>query len=71
MMNPVVERLARRRAGEIVVVKIDVERDQELARGLGVQGVPTFVIIHRGTERDRLSGAVPEEDFAFWVASRA
>lgn len=71
MMNPVVERLARRRAGEIVVVKIDVERDQELARGLGVQGVPTFVIIHRGAERDRLSGAIPEEDFAFWVASRA
>jgi thioredoxin 2 len=70
MMRPVLERLARRRAGEVVVVRIDVERDQELARGFGIQGVPTFVIIRKGTELDRLSGAVPEEDFAFWVASR-
>lgn len=70
MMHPVVERLAKRRAGDLVVVKINVERDQELARHFGIQGVPTFVIVRGGSERDRMSGAVPEEDFAFWVASR-
>ncbi len=71
VMHPVIERLAQRRAGEVVVVKVNVERDPDLARDFGIQGVPTFVVISKGIERDRMSGAVPEEDFAFWVASRA
>jgi thioredoxin 2 len=70
MMHPVVERLARRRAGTVVVLKINVEREPELAGRFGVQGVPTFIIVHKGTERDRMSGAVGEDSFALWVASR-
>lgn len=70
MMHPIVERLAKRRAGDLVVIKINVEQDQELARHFGIRGVPTFVIVRGGAERDRMSGAVPEEDFALWVASR-
>ena len=70
VMHPVVERLARRRTADLVVVRINVERDQELARHFGIQGVPTFVVVRAGAERDRLSGAVREEDFALWVASR-
>ncbi len=71
VMEPVVERLARRRAGNIVVVKVNVERYPELARQFAVQAVPTFLIILKGLERDRISGGIAEEDFAFWVASRA
>ncbi len=70
MMNPIVESLASRRAGEIMVIKINVDRHQQLAAGFGVQGVPTFVIVYKGTERDRMSGAVSETDFSLWVASR-
>ncbi len=69
-MHPIVESLAARRAGEILVIKINVDSHQQLAAGFSVQGVPTFVIIHRGTERDRMSGAVSETDFSLWVASR-
>lgn len=71
MMNPIVESLASRRAGEIMVIKINVDSHQQLAAGFGVQGVPTFVIVHKGTERDRMSGAVSETDFSLWVASRS
>jgi thioredoxin 2 len=70
LMHPVVERLAGRRAGEIVVVRIDVERSPELAREFEVRAVPTFVIVFKGLERDRASGAMPEDSFALWVASR-
>jgi thioredoxin 2 len=70
VMHPVLERLARRRAGEIVVVKVDVDRFPELASGFGIQAVPTFIIILKGTERVRTSGAVSEENFSLWVASR-
>ena len=70
MMNPIVESLAERRAGEILVVKINVDNHQQLAAVFGVQGVPTFVIVNKGSERDRMSGAVSETDFSLWVASR-
>ena len=70
VMHPVVERLAKRRAGSVVVIRVNVEREPELARRFGVQGVPTFVIVRKGAERERVSGALTEENFAFWVASR-
>jgi thioredoxin 2 len=70
MMRPVVERLAKRRAGEIVVIKVDIDRIPELAQEFEVRAVPTFVIVLKGTERDRAAGAMAEESFALWVASR-
>ncbi len=71
MMHPVLERLAARRAGEIVVVRINVEYNQDLAREFGVQGVPTFVVVHKGAERGRTAGAMDESSFALWAASRS
>ena len=70
MMNPAVKGLAQRRAGELLVVKINVDNHPQLASVFGIQGVPTFVIVHRGHERDRMSGALSETDFSLWVASR-
>jgi thioredoxin 2 len=70
IMDPVLERMAKRRAGEIMVVKLNVDRHPELAASYGIQGVPTYVVIHKGTERGRTSGAMPEADFSLWVASR-
>jgi len=68
-MQPIVERLAMRRAGEIVVLRLNAEIHGELASRLGVQGVPTFVIFYKTTERGRTSGAMNEADFSFWAAS--
>jgi thioredoxin-like negative regulator of GroEL len=71
MMHPILERLAARRAGEIVVVRINVEYHPELAREFGVQGVPTFVIVKKGAEMGRTVGAMDESSFALWAASRS
>jgi thiol-disulfide isomerase/thioredoxin len=60
MMHPILERLASRRAGEIAVIRINVEYHQDLAREFGVQGVTTFVIVHKGAERGRAVGAMDE-----------
>jgi thioredoxin 2 len=70
IMFPVVESLAQRRAGELMVIKINVDDQLQLASVFGIQGVPTFVIVRRGHERDRISGAHSETDFSLWVASR-
>ena len=70
MMHPILESLAARRAGEIVVVRINVETHPELAREFAVQGVPTFVVVRKGAEIGRQVGAMDESSFALWVASR-
>ena len=70
MMHPVLERLAKRRAGDLTVIRLNVESHPDLAQRFGIRAVPTFVILSRGMERARMSGAVGEEDFAFWVASQ-
>ena len=70
MMHPVVESFAKRRAGEIMVVRINVDENPQMAAEFRVQGVPTFVIIQKGFEKGRTSGALPEADFALWIASK-
>jgi len=69
-MHPVVQSLAQRRAGEIMVARINVDHNPQLAAQFGIQAVPTFVILHKSHERARTSGAMGEADFAFWVASK-
>ncbi|MGQ9470353.1 MAG: thioredoxin family protein [Candidatus Aminicenantales bacterium] len=69
-MIPVLERLARRRAGEIMVAKVNVDHYPELASGFGINSVPTFIIIRQGSEMGRVSGAQNEMDFSLWVANR-
>jgi thioredoxin 2 len=71
MMHPVLERLTRRRAGELAVARVDVGRFAELAQGFGISSVPTFAVVHKGVERGRTMGAMSEEDFALWVASHS
>ncbi len=71
MMHPILERLAERRAGQIMVIRINVDSNLELAREFGVKGVPTFVIVHHGAERARTVGALDESSFALWAASRS
>ncbi|NIM91795.1 MAG: thioredoxin fold domain-containing protein [Candidatus Aminicenantes bacterium] len=70
MMHPVVEGLARRRAGEIMVIRLNVDESPEFAAHFGIQGVPTFIVFFKGYERGRSSGAMSETDFSLWVASK-
>ena len=71
MMHSLVERLARRRQGELLVVKANVEVHPGLASQLQIRAVPTFVVFSRGYEVGRTSGAMSEADFSLWVANTA
>ncbi len=67
MMSPVVERLARERAGEVKVVKVDVDAAPEIARRYDVRGIPTLVLLSEGRELDRLVGAAPPRRLTGWL----
>ena len=70
MMHTIVHELAERRAGELMVLQVDMNKHAELGAAFGVQGVPTFIIFSKGNERARSSGAMSETDFSLWVASK-
>ena len=70
MMHPLVERLAQRRAGELMVIRVNTDASPSLASRFDIRAVPTFIVISKGTERGRTSGAMGETDFSLWVASR-
>lgn len=61
MMSPAVEKLAEAYAGRVLVAKVNVDEEPELARRFGVMSIPTLVFLRRGTEVDRRVGVQPEE----------
>lgn len=59
MISPVLEDLAKRHAGHLKVVKVDVDANPELATRFGAQSIPLLVVIRDGQEIDRIVGALP------------
>ena len=70
MMHPLVENLARRRIGDLMVLRINVNLYPDMGAAFGVQSVPTFLIMRKSTEIARTTGAMSEADLALWVASK-
>jgi thioredoxin len=68
-MTPVVEQLATELDGKVVVGKLDVDVNQELAIRYGVMGIPTLGLFRDGNLVDRLvgypGGAAPIRE---WIA---
>ena len=59
MISPVLEDLAKRHAGHLKVVKVDVDANPGLASKFGAQSIPLLVVIRDGQEVDRVVGALP------------
>jgi thioredoxin 2 len=68
MVSPVVERVGREHAGEMKVVKLDVDTAPELSERYEIRGIPLLVLFRAGAEVDRLVGAVPEANLRAWLA---
>ena len=68
MVSPNVERLGNEHAGELKVVKLNVDDAPAIAARYQVQGIPLLVLIRDGAEADRLVGAAPPAQLASWLA---
>ncbi|XP_030513572.1 thioredoxin H2 [Rhodamnia argentea] len=60
MMEPAVNAMATQFA-DVEFAKIDVDELSDVAREFGVQAMPTFVLVKKGTEVDRIVGANKDE----------
>jgi len=62
MMHPVLEQLKQTVGDRVRIVKLDVERNPQLAQAYGVQAVPTLLLFHEGELVWRQSGAQSKAD---------
>ena len=70
MVTPVVERIATAHAGEMKVVKLNVDEAPDISARYGVHGIPLLVLLRDGEEVDRLVGAAPEPTLRQWLEQR-
>ena len=61
MMMPVVDEIEEVYKEQLEVVRIDIEKETEIAKDYSIQIVPTFVIMKQGNEVMRMVGIIGEE----------
>lgn len=61
MMAPLLDQLAHERRGDLVVAKLDTDRNQRTAMQFGIRGIPTLIVFRNGREAAREVGLVPRE----------
>ena len=63
MLSPTVEAIAQEYDGKVLVGKVNVDEEPELARQFGVMSIPTVVFLKNGVEFDRKVGVMPGDVF--------
>ncbi len=68
MASPILDQYGRAHAGEVLVLKLDTERDPAAADRFGIKGIPTFIVFSGGREVARRSGVMPLPQLTEWLA---
>ena len=63
MVAPIIEELAAKYDGQIVVGKCDVEDNEDLAAEFGIRNIPTILFFKNGEVVDKLIGAQSKQKF--------
>jgi len=58
VVAPIVEELAEEYAGRAVIGKMDVDQNKQVATQLGIQAIPTLLLVKGGQIADRIVGVV-------------
>jgi len=64
MLAPVVDAIDREYDGKVLVGKVNVDEEPELARQFGIMSIPTVVFLKNGREFERKVGVMPAQAFA-------
>ena len=67
-MSPRLEQVAEEYGGKIVVYKVDVDKEQELAGKFGIQSIPSLLFIPMNEKPQMAMGAIGLEDLKREVA---
>jgi thioredoxin 2 len=68
---PIFAGLGRKKAGDLLVLKVNSDEEPEASTRLSIRAIPTFVLFLGGQEIARHSGVMPAAEMERWVASHA
>jgi thioredoxin 1 len=60
MVAPVVEEIAQERAGELKVVKMNTDENQQTALAFNIMSIPTLILFRNGQPAKTVIGAYPK-----------
>lgn len=60
VMAPLLDDVARDRLGQVLVGKLDTDRNPTMAVHFGIRGIPTLILFREGREYARETGAIPK-----------
>jgi putative thioredoxin len=67
-LTPLLERLCVEMAGQLLLVKVNVEDEPRLAQYFGVQSIPAVFLLRQGQIADHFTGVQPEPALRAWLA---
>jgi thioredoxin-like negative regulator of GroEL len=71
MAAPLLDRIARSRAGNVLVLKLNGDENPSAAARYSIRGIPAFVVFRGGVEVGRQVGLPPEPVLARWLDALA
>ncbi|MBI1312094.1 thioredoxin [bacterium] len=67
-LGPLLEQIVKESGGRVLLAKINVDENQELAGMMRVQSIPTVVAFVEGQPVDHFMGVLPEDQLREWVS---
>ncbi|MHA6719514.1 thioredoxin [Sphingomonas sp. RS6] len=67
MIAPALEELAEELAGQVQIVKLDIDANPEAPTKYGVRGIPTMILFKNGQQAATQVGAMPKNAIKQWI----
>jgi len=65
---PILEELAKEFAGQLKVVKLDVESNPGIAQAYNIRGIPALLLFKNGQVAGQKIGALPKHQLKAWLS---
>ena len=70
MLTPILEELSDEFKNKILVVKVNLDENQDLAMKYSIRSIPTLLLFNKGELLDTKVGLSPKSDLISWINSK-
>lgn len=70
MLTPILEDISGELKNKIVVVKVNLDENQELAMKYSIRSIPTLLLFNEGRVLDTKVGLSPKAELVSWINSK-